>query len=88
MMPDRRELRIRAARDALEPYRGRSAPPEVVEAALDVLTDHRERPLPPHGARARYRRGCRCEDCTRANSEYVTARNRSRRTPPGGEERA
>ena len=85
MRKNGREVRIRLVRDILESYRGRSAPPEVVEAALDALTDHRERPLPPHGARARYRRGCRCEECTRANREYVTERNRNRRVPPANE---
>lgn len=30
------------------------------------------------GTRSRYRRGCRCADCRRANTAYVTFRNRVR----------
>ncbi len=32
----------------------------------------------PHGRRARYVSGCRCEECRRANTLYETQRNRAR----------
>lgn len=33
----------------------------------------------PHGMRARYAAGCRCEECRKANSAYENARQKARR---------
>lgn len=39
------------------------------------------RPMPEHGTRARYMRGCRCTDCFNANGRYCKAyRTRAHRT--------
>lgn len=34
----------------------------------------RDREKAPHGSRARYKAGCRCEPCRAANAEYVRRR--------------
>lgn len=39
--------------------------------------------MPDHGQRARYLRGCRCQDCRRANARYLKA-YRQRTSPERG----
>lgn len=46
---------------------------------LDGMLERMRAAPPPHGKRARYVLGCRCEDCRRANREYATERNRAQR---------
>lgn len=37
----------------------------------------RRRTIPSHATRARYNRGCRCDDCHKANAHYLVRRRTS-----------
>lgn len=43
------------------------------------LIGQKTRELPPHGTVARYKRGCGCEDCRRANNDYRRRRAQQER---------
>ena len=48
---------------------------------MTVMCEPCEMPFlaPAHGSRARYRKGCRCEQCRSANATYSRARRRQQR---------
>lgn len=58
------------ARDAARRRRRALADAGYVGLSID---DHDGRQPQTHGTRARYRKGCRCEDCTTQETSYARA---------------
>jgi hypothetical protein len=78
MTRDSRGDKIKNALRILEPCEGHYASSAVVAEALAALRDQRYRPAMRHGTRSMYQgRGCRCDECRKANSEYVAERRRN-----------
>jgi hypothetical protein len=45
----------------------------------DRRDEHEQRFAPQHGTRTRYRKGCRCDDCRHAETEYRRRYRQARR---------
>lgn len=44
-----------------------------IRKLLGLAANERQLPMPDHGQLPRYRRGCRCPRCRRANTEHAAA---------------
>jgi len=45
----------------------------------DRRDEHEQRFAPQHGTRTRYRKGCRCDDCRQAETDYRRRYRQARR---------